>query len=149
MLLAPFTICPLAPCSFHIFAPCSFLTFSCSFFIFPCSLLLFHFSSCSWIFVLLHAPFWNFSLFHVPFSSYCAPCSRSTICLLPAPFSILGLAPCSFVPNRACFLLRDYPYQEFSADYANQVDIWGWGQEWSGVMGDGVVTCITLLDQKV
>ena len=107
------------PCSFHDLPPLSFQVvtswsfwtfFSCSFFIYPCSLLL---APCLFLllhFFLLHAPVQNFPLLHASFLAFFyAPCSRIDICLLTAPLSISGLAPCSFVPYRACSLPQNYP----------------------------------------
>ncbi len=75
---------------------------------------------------MLHAPFLFFYLlrdllfcsmffFRISLCSmllfiiFCAPCSRTINFLLPAPPPILWLAPCSFVSNRPCSLLGDYP----------------------------------------
>ncbi len=98
-----------APCSLRYFTPFSllpsiflhsllFTNFHRSFSIFLCSLLLFLFFpllpdnfSCS----MLHFPILCCSL--LPFPNFCAPCSQITFSLLPAPFFILGHAPCSLV----------------------------------------------------
>ncbi len=59
--------------------------------------------SCS----LLHFPIFCCSL--LPFSIFCAPCSHITCSLLPAPFVILGHAPCSLGCQGPFSLLPDYP----------------------------------------
>ena len=100
MLLAPFTLCPLAPCSFQFFAPCSFLTLfhaHFSFFFTPCSFLIFFlapgFFSCSMLLIRI------FLCSMLLFVIFGAPCYGIIICLLPAPLPILWLAPSSFVSN--------------------------------------------------
>ncbi len=82
--------CPLLLSRFFP-APFSFFCAPCSFFIFPlapCSFFKFSTDPCSFLpFLVLLAPGLHLS----------------------APLPILRLAPCSFVSNRACSLLRDYP----------------------------------------
>ena len=111
-LLAPFTILLCTPCSFQFVANRSCLTFSlASFFHFSMVHATFLFS-----FLLLNFFFCSFLYFHrfyAPFRIFCAPCSRIIIWLLLATFPILRLAPCSFVPNKVCSLLQDYPYRRF------------------------------------
>ncbi len=108
MLRAPFTILPLAPCSFLFFAPCSFFTVF---------LLLFHFSvlpspfsfflSLQDLFLLCSFFLNKFPLLYVPFLNFW--CSLLEDYHLSAPLPILWHAPCSFVSNRACSMLQDYP----------------------------------------
>ncbi len=109
-----------APCSLRHFNPFSllpsifrrpllFTNFHYSLFSL-CSLLLFNFSSCSLIISL--APCSNLRIFCcsvLPLSNFCAPCSQITFSLLPAPFPILGNAPCSLGSQRPFSLLPDYP----------------------------------------
>ncbi len=104
MLPAPFTISPLAPCSFQFFALCSFFAFPCSFFIFLCSLLLFNFSSCSMLlFQIFHCSMLLLTIFGAPCSKITLVCSlllNLFYSLLLAPLCQIGLAPCSGItPN--------------------------------------------------
>ncbi len=76
-------------------------------------------------FLLLHAPFSNFPLLHAPSYHFWFSLLQDYTCLLPAPLPILRLAPCSFVSNRPCSLLWDYPYQGFSKELPSSWSILG------------------------
>ena len=94
----------------------------------------FHFwdGACS-LFNLLLPPFYFFSMLPAPFSS-CSVLSYSIFVLLLLELlfvcsllllPILGFDPCSFVPKRVCFLLRDNPnrgsIKEWTFRYHRQI----------------------------
>ncbi len=115
----------LAPLSVYVMSlpPGLFPNFHCSFYIFLCSLLLFNFSSCSLIISL--APCSIFPIFCcslLPFPNFSAPCSQITFSLLPAPFLILGHAPCSLGSQGPFSLIPDYPQRGFLSGKAEGSD---------------------------